>query len=111
MTQERIILQPEPEEKPKDDTADLFEVDSEELVDTDDLVEVDIDKDILDADEDGSFDDLTTVSNEDIMGDDMYGQSPLDGPGTQEQKKKQVRIARQVYKPKPIIYPTMGGMR
>jgi hypothetical protein len=41
----------------------------------DDLTGVDIEKDILDADEDGSLDDLVVVTDEDIMGNDL-GQRP-----------------------------------
>lgn len=70
-----------------DGISDLFFVPDDP--DTDDVVAVDMDYDIIDADEDGTLDDATTVSEEDIMGDD-FGQSPLDGPGTQEARKKRL---------------------
>jgi len=53
-------------------------------------------EDILDAGEDGSIEDVTTVTEEDIMGDDMYGQSPLEGSDIQEQKKKVARARKPV---------------
>ena len=49
MVMQQPIPIPEPEEEKKiDDTQDLFEVDSDDLLDTDDVVGVDMEKDILD---------------------------------------------------------------
>lgn len=62
-----------------DGISDLFTVTDEDVgagADVDDLVTVDMEKDILDADEDGSLDDLVDVTEEDIMGSDDYGQPP-----------------------------------
>jgi len=93
--QEGFIPAPEPEEKQGDDMSDLFEVDRDELTDTKDVVAVDIEKDVLDAGEDGSIEDVTTVTEEDIMGDDMYGQSPLEA-GAKEQRKRVIRARKPV---------------
>jgi len=59
-------------QKSSDGISDLFEVDNED--DTEDLISVDIEKDIID----GDLDDLTEVSEEDILGDEETGQVPLD---------------------------------
>jgi len=83
-----------PKKKPKDDMTDLFNIDSKEMTDTEDLISVDIKKDIIDGDEDGTLDDLTQVTKEDVMGDELYGQSPLHGKGTRRdiaRKKLQIR--------------------
>jgi len=58
-------------QKASDGISDLFEVDSDD--DTSDLVSVDLEKDIID----GNLDDLTEVSEEDILGDEETGQVPL----------------------------------
>jgi len=92
----QFVKPPEPEEEQGDDMSDLFEVDREELTDTKDVVAVDIEEDILDAGEDGSIEDVTTVTEEDIMGDEFFGQSPLEGSDVQEQKKKVARARRPV---------------
>lgn len=55
-----------------DGLSDLFEVGNED--NGDDLLSVDIEKDIID----GDLADLTEVSEEDIMGDEETGQIPLD---------------------------------
>ena len=97
--------QPEQPEKKKDNMSDLFNVDPEDLLDgADDLVTVDMEKDILDADEDGSIDDVTTVTEEDIMGDELYGQSPLDGASAQRRKKALRQQQYQVVR--PHTYPS-----
>lgn len=80
MEEELQIEQVSPEEveekpKPKDDFSDLFDAYIEP--DTEDVVSVDIDKDVIDTDEDGTIDSLTEVSEEDVMGDEL-GQSDLD---------------------------------
>ena len=67
--------------KSDDGISDLFEVDSDS--DTDDLVSVDMETDIID----GPLDDLTDVSEKDIMGDEI-GQVPLEH---QPNKKRIVR--------------------
>ena len=102
---------PESEEEKGDGTQDLFEVDPDDLLDTDDVVGVDMEKDILDADEDGSLDSLTTVTDEDVMGDELYGQSPLDTSDVQRRKKKaqQAQVIRRVNY--PVTLPSqMGGL-
>lgn len=62
-----------------DGISDLFTVNAEDVgasdEDLSDLTDVDIEKDILDADEDGSLDDLVDVTEDDIMGDEL-GQRP-----------------------------------
>ena len=58
-----------------DGISDLFEVGNDP--DTDDLVSVDTNNDIIDSDTDGSLDSLTAVSEDDIMGDEL-GQTDLD---------------------------------
>jgi hypothetical protein len=70
-----------PEAQGEDDgISDLFRVDPADVgaseEDLSDLTDVDIERDVLDADEDGSLDNLITVTSEDIMGDDVYGQRP-----------------------------------
>jgi len=101
--------------KYKDGISDLFEVDTAD--DTADLVSVDLEEDIIDADEDGSLDSLTEVSEEDIMGDEETGQVPLDYKpdldafNGQNQKPK-YRIAPRARRPARYIPPTgMRGMR
>jgi len=56
-----------------DGISDLFEV-GDDLIDTSDLIDVDMEADIMD----GDLSDLTEVSEEDIMGDPDTGQIPLD---------------------------------
>lgn len=70
-----------PEAQEEDDgISDLFRVTAEDVgasdEDLNDLTDVDLEKDILDADEDGSLDDLVVVTEADIMGDDDFGQRP-----------------------------------
>lgn len=110
-TEQQYITYQQPvveEKNPDDDLSDLFEVDRDELTDTTDVVRVDMEKDILDADEDGTLDDLVTVTDEDIMGDEMYGQSPLDTQAVQERKKKEQQVRRPVYPVAPP--PQVGGL-
>lgn len=105
----RIIIPPQPKEKEQDDdVSDLFEVDRDELTDTKDVVTVDIEEDILDADEEGGLDDVTTVTEEDIMGDEVYGQSPLEGSDVQEKKKIQ-QVRKPVYR-RVIPPPQIRGI-
>lgn len=92
--------------KKKDDMRDLFEVKRDDVLDTEDVVGVDMEKDIMDADEEHPLSDVTEVSEEDIMGN-VYGQSPLEGAGTRRAKKKKMSQPH----PQSIIYPyTMGGL-
>ena len=67
-----------PEAKERSDgISDLFTVDDEDLdagEGVDDLVEVDMERDIIDAGEDGTLEDLTSVTDDDIMGSEDYGQ-------------------------------------
>lgn len=96
------MMQPE-EEKKGDDMSDLFEVDRKDILDTDDVVAVDVEEDILDADEGGSLDSVVTVTDEDIMGDEEYGQSPLEGSDMQK-KKKMLQIRKPVFR--PVAHPS-----
>lgn len=96
---------PEAEEH-DDGISDLFEVSDEDVgasdEDLSDLTDVDIERDIIDADEDGTLDDLTTVTEDDIMGDEL-GQRPSRPPSQQRRAK---RRAQSRYQP-----PTsLGGM-
>lgn len=100
-----VPVEPKPKEKPDDDVSDLFEVDSEELTDTEDVVKVDIDKDIIDTAEDGTLDDLTEVTEADIFGDELYGQTPLSGAPSQRRKKARRVVIRPRIAPQP---PTIG---
>ena len=107
--EESFIPNP-PEKKPDyDDMSDLFNVSREEMLDTEDVVRVDMDEDIIDADEDGTLDSLVTVTNEDVMGDDLYGQSPLDTSDVQERKKRALlqRTRKPFY---PLATPQIGGL-
>ena len=75
-----------------DGISDLFTVDDEDIgagSDVDDLIEVDIERDIIDANEEtGDLSDLVDVTDEDIMGNEL-GQSPLDyKPPAQSQRKQ-----------------------
>jgi len=104
--EELRIEQPEPVKK-KDDTEDLFKVDRNELLDTDDIVKVDMNKDILDANSEGDLSDLTEVTKEDVMGDEFYGQTPLDGGSVQRRQKAQAKYKlKQPYSPPTQI----GGL-
>ena len=87
-------------QKSVDGISDLFEFKNE--ADTDDLVSVDVDRDIVDADADGSLDSLVTVTEEDIMGYGPYSQP-------RKHNMKQVRRVRNLrsYTPPPSI----GRMR
>jgi hypothetical protein len=62
-----------------DGISDLFRVTDEDVgasdEDLSDLTDVDMENDILDADDDGTLNDLVDVTEEDIMGDDR-GQRP-----------------------------------
>jgi len=58
-------------QKSSDGLSDLFEVDDDP--DTDDVVSVDLEKDIMD----GDLSDVTDVSEADILGDDEAGQTDL----------------------------------
>lgn len=67
--------------KSSDGISDLFELDDDP--DTDDLISVDMEHDIID----GDLSDITDVTEEDVMGEDIYGQSPLDAPAEQKVKR------------------------
>lgn len=99
---------PEAQEK-SDGISDLFTVSAEDVgasdEDLSDLTDVDIDKDVLDADEDGSLDDLTEVTEADIMGDDDYGQRPAK-PLSRQPKARRRTIPR--YQP-PTSMSGLGG--
>ena len=90
----------------EDGISDLFEVNDEN--DTDDLLRVDVEKDVLDANpETGGLDDLTEVSETDIMGDED-NQVPLYyKPDKPRQRFRRIqRIAR-----RETPDTSMGGMR
>jgi len=96
---------PDAPKQSNDGISDLFKVDTD--ADTDDLISVDIDRDIIDTDEDGTLDDLTTVTEEDILGDD-FGQTSLKGPSKQRYKLVRPPVRRvQRYLAPPA---SMGGM-
>ena len=69
-----------------DGISDLFGVSDEDIgasdSDLSDLTDVDVERDVLDADDDGSLDDLVSVTEEDIMGDEL-GQRPSAPPSRQ----------------------------
>ena len=78
-------------QKESDGISDLFRVTAEDVgasdEDMSDLTDVDIEHDILDADDDGSLDDLVSVTEEDIMGDDL-GQRPAKPPSRQSRRRR-----------------------
>lgn len=80
-------------QKESDGISDLFRVTDEDLgaseEDLSDLTDVDIERDILDADEDGSLDDLVSVTEEDIMGDEI-GQRPSKPPSQQHKIRRRI---------------------
>ena len=83
-------------QKADDGISDLFEFDVEaEMEDVDDLVDVDFEKDILDADENGGLEDLVNVSQEDIVG---------------RVPPKRRRVARRPVRNRRQLPPTMGGL-
>lgn len=87
--------------KSKDGISDLFEVDDNP--DTDDLVTVDMEADIID----GDLEDLTEVTEEDVMGDEL-GQTELDYKPTPQ--RRPVSRPRRI----PVRYnppPSIGGIR
>ena len=80
-----------PEAQEEDDgISDLFRVTDEDVgasdEDLSDLTDVDMEHDILDADEDGTLDDLIDVTEEDIMGDEL-GQRPS-SPASQQRRPR-----------------------
>ena len=80
-----------PEAQEEDDgISDLFRVTDEDVGASDedlrDLTDVDMERDILDADEDGTLDDLVNVTEEDIMGDER-GQRPSKPPSQQRRPR------------------------
>ena len=88
-------------QKHDDGISDLFDVGQED--DTSDLVSVDIEKDIIDANERGGLDDLTEVSTEDIMGDEETGQIPLEYSPDDDERIRQFNGQQQ--KPRYRIAP------
>ncbi len=120
MTQEMIIPEPpsedevkevveevvEEEENPHkeangDDLSDLFTVPKQSDPDmrVDDLIDIDIERDVID----GDLSDITKVTNEDVMGKDVYAKKP----------KKVVRKLRRNNVPYQYVSPTrsIGGIR
>lgn len=92
-------------EDAEDGISDLFEVSDEDIHGgIDDLTSVDIEKDILDAGEDGTLDDLTDVTEADIMGDEDYDQPPNKAG---RQASRQSRRSSGL----PKRYPVDPGMR
>jgi len=103
---------PDAPRQANDGISDLFETGSiDESDDLRDLTEVDVDRDIIDADEDsGDLSDLTDVTEEDVLGDEFTGQFPDATPARQRMMKRAVRPPAR----RPIRYipPTSaGGMR
>lgn len=79
-----------------DGISDLFTVDAEDVgasdEDLSDLTDVDMEHDILDADDDGTLDDLVDVTEDDIMGDER-GQRPS-RPSSQQPRTRRRNIPR-----------------
>lgn len=92
-----------------DDMSDMFKPPSwnDEDMRADDLLGLDHDEDVMDYDEDGSFDSLLTVDNEDILGDDFPGGNHNDIPSG----KAKYRRTRKPYIPPRNPYSSLGGMR
>jgi len=72
-----------------DGLSDLFSTHNiDEADDLRDLTEVDVDRDIIDADEDsGDLSDLTDVTEEDVLGDEETGQFPDATPYQQQMRR------------------------
>lgn len=90
-----------------DGMSDLFQTGGDD--DASDLTRVDIEKDIIDADEDGTLDDLVVTTEDDIIGDEL-GQIPEDNGIRARQRRasrKRVRFSR----PQRDTGPGMSGMR
>lgn len=91
---------PEAQEE-SDGISDLFRIEDED--DTSDLISVDLEKDIID----GDLEDLTEVSEEDILGDEETGQVPLDYKPDLPKRKSLPRYRRTPFRYIPPI--SMGG--
>lgn len=94
-----------PEEEQGSEFKGLFKVDNKKWFDAGDLTKVNRNKDIIDADEDGSLDSLTAVSDEDVMGSDefdeeLFGEAPL-----KDKDKQPKPVVPVVYRPKPYAPP------
>jgi len=100
---------PEVQEE-SDGISDLFRVTPEDVgaseEDLSDLTDVDVERDVLDADEDGSLDSLTVVTEADIMGDDEYAQRPS-APSSQQFRTQQFRRRRRIV-PRYLPPTSMG---
>ena len=90
----------------EDGISDLFEIDSD-LTDTQDLISVDIERDILDAGPEGDLSDLVEVSEEDILGDEETGQIPLDYKPDAPRRQSLPRYRRNTSRYTPPA--SMGG--
>jgi len=88
-----------------DGVSDLFEVPAED--DLSDLISVDIERDVID----GNLDDLTEVSEEDILGDEETGQVPLEYEPDVPRRKPLPRYRRTPprYVPPRYVPPTSAG--
>jgi len=87
-----------------DGISDLFTVTDDDVdagEGVDDLVSVAVERDILDADENGDLSDLVDVTEEDIMGSEDYGQP---SPRYRQRTSRRGAIRR----PPPT---SLGGMR
>ena len=93
----------------EDGISDLFEVPGD-LTDTQDLISVDIEKDILDAGPEGDLSDLVEVSEEDILGDEETGQIPLDYKPDLPKRSTVRRLPRRSTRNYPLD-TSMGGFR
>lgn len=82
-------------EKHSDGISDLFTVSDEDVgasdADLSDLTGVDLERDVIDADDDGTLDDLTRVTEEDIMGFEGTGQRPSAPASKQGRQRRIVR--------------------
>ena len=96
-------------QKSSDGISDLFDPGTED--DTSDLISVDMEGDIIDANpETGDLSDLVDVSEADILGDDETGQVPLDYHPDQPRRRTLPRYRRipQRYVP-PTSARGLGG--
>ena len=96
-----------PEAKENEDgISDLFKATDQEEIDEDmrDLTDVDIEKDVLDADDDGTLDSLTDVTRADVMGDEEITEVP--------RQPRYRRVApRRIVRPRYQPPTSAGGMR
>ena len=96
-------------QKSEDGISDLFDPGTED--DTSDLISVDMEGDIIDANpETGDLSDLVDVSEADILGDDETGQVPLDYHPDLPRRRVLPRYRRSAQRYTPPT-TSMGGLR